>query len=60
METTFNNVTITITAIDSKEAYGRLCSALAALGAEFTTDTFSTDLSDDCFMSTKLLMPAID
>lgn len=60
METTFNNVTITIPAIDSREAYAILCSALERIGAEYVTDTFANDVHGDRFMSTKILMPSID
>lgn len=45
-EITFHNVTIVMPlgmcVDDAKDAYTRLCNALAALGAEFTTDTYST------------------
>lgn len=57
METTFLNVTITIPAIDSAEAYARLCSALARIGAEWVTDTFSTDASPDRERPTSDLYP---
>lgn len=57
METTFHNVTITIPSIDSAEAYAILCSALHRIGAEFVTDTFSTDQSPARVRSTSELFP---
>lgn len=59
METTFHNVTITIPAIDSAEAYAILSSALARIGAEWTTDTFKTDASPDRERSTRELFPHV-
>jgi hypothetical protein len=42
-ETSFENVTITIQAPNSRLAYDRLCTALAGIEAEFTTDTYCVD-----------------
>jgi hypothetical protein len=42
-ETSFQNVTITIQAATPREAYEKLCMALASIDAEWTTDTFSVD-----------------
>jgi len=39
-ETSFQNVTITIPSPTSREAYDKLCTALASIDAEWTTDTF--------------------
>ena len=44
-ETSFQNVTITIQAATPGEAYEKLCTVLASIDAEWTTDTFSID---DC------------
>jgi hypothetical protein len=41
MDTTFHNVLITISAETSKEAYTKLCNALASIDAEYVTDTYS-------------------
>ena len=46
-ETSFQNVTITIQAPTSREAYEKLCTALASIDAEWTTDTFSVDGGED-------------
>lgn len=47
METTFNNVTITIEAENPKEAYTKLCEMFESLVSkgelEYTTDFFTTD-----------------
>ena len=42
-ETSFQNVTITIQAPTSREAYDKLCTVLASIDAEWTTDTFFVD-----------------
>jgi len=47
VETTFQNVLITIRASTSHEAYEKLCNALASIDAEYVTDTFSTDDNDE-------------
>ena len=39
-ETSFQNVIITIQAPTSREAYDKLCTVLASIDAEWTTDTF--------------------
>jgi len=57
METTFNNVTITVVAADPAEAYTRLCNALGAIDCEWTTDTYTTHDATDGFISTKGLFP---
>lgn len=57
METTFNNVTITIPSTDSREAYTLLCNALASIGAEWQTDTYTNDQTDDRFLPTSELFP---
>jgi hypothetical protein len=57
METTFLNVTITVTAGTPKEAYERLCSALGNLECDWNTDTFTTDESPDDSRSTEELFP---
>jgi hypothetical protein len=41
-ETSFQNVTITIQKPTSREAYDKLCTVLASIDAEWTTDTFSS------------------
>jgi hypothetical protein len=41
-EFTFYNVTITLLAEDGAQAYTKLCNGLAAMGGEWTTDTYST------------------
>jgi hypothetical protein len=46
-ETSFQNVTITIQAPTSREAYDRLCTVLASIEAEWTTDTFFVDGGED-------------
>jgi hypothetical protein len=46
-ETSFQNVTITIQAATPREAYEKLCTALASIDAEWTTDTFSVDGGED-------------
>ena len=46
-ETSFQNVTITIQAATPREAYEKLCTALASIDAEWTTDTFSVDRGED-------------
>ena len=46
-ETNFQNVTITIQAATPREAYEKLCTALASIDAEWTTDTFFVDGSGD-------------
>ncbi len=46
-ETSFQNVTITIQAATPREAYEKLCTALASIDAEWTTDTFSIDGGED-------------
>ena len=46
-ETSFQKVTITIQAATPREAYEKLCAALASIDAEWTTDTFSVDGSED-------------
>ena len=46
-ETSFQNVTIAIQAATPREAYEKLCTALASIDAEWTTDTFSVDGSED-------------
>jgi hypothetical protein len=50
-ETSFQNVTITIPAPTSREAYEKLCTALAYIDAEWTTDMFSVDGSEDRYTS---------
>jgi hypothetical protein len=40
-------VTITIQAATSREAYDKLCTALASIDAEWTTDTFFVDGGED-------------
>jgi hypothetical protein len=47
VETSFQNVTITIQAATPRKAYEKLCAALASIDAEWTTDTFSVDGSED-------------
>lgn len=47
METTFQNVLITISAPTSHEAYEKLCAALASIDAEYVTDTYCTDHNDE-------------
>ena len=46
-ETSFQNVTITIQAATPRESYEKLCTALASIDAEWTTDTFSVDGGED-------------
>ena len=46
-ETSFQKVTITIQTATPREAYEKLCTALASIDAEWTTDTFSVDGSED-------------
>jgi hypothetical protein len=46
-ETSFQNVTITIQAPTSREAYDKLCTVLASIDAEWTTDTFFVDGGED-------------
>ena len=46
-ETSFQNVTITIQAAAPREAYEKLCTALASIDAEWTTDTFSVGGGED-------------
>jgi hypothetical protein len=46
-ETSFQNVTIAIQAATPRGAYEKLCTALASIDAEWTTDTFSVDGSED-------------
>ena len=46
-ETSFQNVTITIQGPTSREAYDKLCTVLASIDAEWTTDTFSVDGGED-------------
>jgi hypothetical protein len=46
-ETSFQNVTIAIQAATPREAYEKLCTALASIDAEWTTDTFSVDRGED-------------
>jgi hypothetical protein len=46
-ETSFQKVTITIQAATPREAYEKLCAALASVDAEWTTDTFSVDGGED-------------
>ena len=46
-ETSFQNVTITIQAPTSREAYDKLCTTLASIDAEWTTDTFFVDGGED-------------
>jgi hypothetical protein len=46
-ETSFQNVTIAIQAATPREAYEKLCTTLASIDAEWTTDTFSVDGSED-------------
>jgi len=46
-ETSFQNVTITIQAATPHEAYEKLCTALASIDAEFTTDTFCVGGGED-------------
>lgn len=60
MDFTFHNVTITIPAIDSAEAYARLCSALCHIGAEFVTDTYSAEASPNSIHPTRELWPHLD
>ncbi len=57
METQFNNVTISIVAKDSKEAYTKLCNALDTLrpNVEWRTDTYQVEGSID--RSTAELFP---
>ena len=47
-ETSIQNVTITIQAATPREAYEKLCTALASIDAEWTTDTFSVNGEDRC------------
>ncbi len=42
IDTTFQNVTLTISAANSKEAYSYLCKVLSDAGIEYTTDTYTT------------------
>ena len=42
-ETTFRNVTVTVSASSAKEAYAMLCDALHSIHAEWSTDTYTTD-----------------
>jgi hypothetical protein len=54
MEVTFHNVTITIKAKSPREAYDKLCDALAHLPgvlSEFTTDTYTADNGDQGYTS---------
>jgi hypothetical protein len=61
METTFHNVTITVTAETAKDAYNTLCALLAAGGVEFETDTFSADhAGNENLRDTSELWPAPD
>ena len=46
-ETSFQKVTITIQAATPREAYEKLCTALASIDAEWTTDTLSVDGGED-------------
>jgi hypothetical protein len=46
-ETSFQNVTITIQTVTPREAYEKLCTVLASIDAEWTTDTFSVDGGED-------------
>jgi hypothetical protein len=46
-ETSFQNVTIAIQAATPREAYEKLCTALASIDAEWTTDMFSVDGGED-------------
>lgn len=59
-DTTFNNVTITIPSVDSREAYARLCSALASIDAEWQTDTYTNDETDDRFRPVCELYPELN
>ena len=46
-ETSFQNVTITIQAPTSREAYDKLGTVLASIDAEWTTDTFCVNGGED-------------
>ena len=46
-ETSFHNETITIQALTSREAYDKLCTALASIDAEWTPDTFCVNGGED-------------
>src|ERR1039458_2894941 len=46
-ETSFQNVTITIQVATPREAYEKLCTVLASIDAEWTTDTFSVGGGED-------------
>jgi transposase-like protein len=46
-ETSFQNVTITIQTATPREAYEKLCTVLASIDAEWTTDRFSVDGGED-------------
>ena len=46
-ETSFQNVTITIQVAPPREAYEKLCTVLASIDAEFTTDTFCVGGGED-------------
>ncbi len=49
--TTFQNVTISVNADSSKEAYSKLCDALQSIGAEWTSDTYTN--TDDASEESK-------
>lgn len=58
METTFHNVTITIDAANPTEAYRKLCELFETIkGAEYATDTFTTDNAPDRHRNTSTLWP---
>ena len=44
---TFQNVTISIPAPDAKTAYTKLCDGLAAIGGDWTTETYSQEGVED-------------
>ena len=57
METTFQNVTITVTAATPQEAYTKLCDALGKTDCDWLTDTFVTDEAPETDRDTSELFP---
>jgi len=56
----FQNVRIGIRAKNGKEAYTKLCNALAGIHADFSTDTFTrTDKEDEKPQPTSKLFPKV-
>jgi hypothetical protein len=58
-EFTFHNVTITLSANNSTEAYDKLCEMFARAGVEYETDTYSHAEVDAIERPTHLLWPEL-